>query len=227
MFSSHEGCEDEWRIKMARCRQKRFYKTNESTDGYWFMITRTSREDYCTLNLWVFVNKHFFLYTFEADQKYNRETNWSDGRCHKLLEDLNSGNSNVKCLRKIKDDEIVFANDNFKEKNIPQNPFKKQQGWEKHIEKVDEYYKRLKIEEKFKETEAPYILFGKHKGTEHEYTWKLFPDKPKRQGIVPGDEVLVWTRKGFKPVTVTRIEPAEGKEQPMCRVKKKIEKAFK
>jgi len=82
--------------------------------------------------------------------------------------------------------------------------------------------KRLEIEAEKCEVPAPYILFGKHDGLDKEYAWRLTPDKPKREGIVPGDRVLVWTRKGFKQVTVTRIEPADDKEQPTARVKKKL-----
>lgn len=50
----------------------------------------------------------------------------------------------------------------------------------------------------------------------------MTPDKPKRQGIAPGDTVVVWTKNGYKTVVVTRIEAAEDGPQPAARVKKKI-----
>lgn len=82
--------------------------------------------------------------------------------------------------------------------------------------------KRREMEEEKAKELAPFILYGKFDKSPEEYSWRLTPDKPKRQGIEPGDRVLVWTYHGWKQVTVTRIEPAEGKAQPAYRVKKKL-----
>lgn len=81
---------------------------------------------------------------------------------------------------------------------------------------------RRKIEEEKAKEPAPFILYGKFDKIPEEHCWRLTPDKPKREGIEPGDRVLVWTSIGWKQVTVTRIEPAEGKAQPAYRVKKKL-----
>lgn len=89
----------------------------------------------------------------------------------------------------------------------------------RYIEKIQ---RRLEIEAEKAKEPAPFILYGVYGNHQKEYAWRLTPDKEKRQGIVPGDKVVVWTAKGWKVVTVTRIEPAEGKEQPLNRVKKKL-----
>lgn len=194
------------------------------------------------INFWHITPSHTFLYTFKPNKLYNRKVVWSEDLCQQLLKELRSPKPSVFVVRYAMDGQQVFSD--MEGKFIPKTPKAptpqpqpdpkakelREQRRKEHEERLKEAQgrkavssKRRKIEDAKTQDKAPFILYGKHNaGGSKEYAWQLTPDKPKRQGIVPGDRVLVWTKYGFKQITVTRIEPAEGKEQPKARVKKKL-----
>ena len=194
------------------------------------------------INFWHMTPAHTFLYTFKPTEKYNGSSEWSEKLCQDLLAELRSPKPSMTVVRYAMDGQQVFSDMAGKvmpkppeaPKPVPQpDPMAKElreQRRKEHEERVQKAKdkksnskKRRQIEAAKTKEPAPFILFGTHDtGGSKEYAWQLTPDKPKRQGIVPGDRVLVWTKYGFDTVTVTRIEPAEGKKQPAARVKKKL-----
>ena len=206
---------------LKKNKTKLLYKTNRSFDDQWFVI-RTVCKNKAKLNFWVFTLEHNFLYTIVCNEEYNQKTEWTDEVCQKLLNELRSEKPNISVVRYCVDDKVVISANNNNEYLLPTNPLKRYPDLPVKIYKREKIKRRYEIEDALQKIDAPYILFGKHSTLDKEYAWKLTPDKPKRQGIVPGDKVVVWTKNGFRTVTVTRIEDATGKEQPLCRVKKKI-----
>ena len=197
------------------------FVTENTQTGDRFAIRLTTRKD--KINFWYASEEHKYLYTFAENANYNRKTEWTEDLCRQLLKELTEENSKISIFRHAIDDVYIF---NSEEKNdFPKMP-RQPKEFEKYLAKMKIIERRAKIEKDHHSGPAPFILYGKHNDygeTELEFAWKLTPDKPKRQNIKPGDLVLVWTKFGFKKVTVTRIEKAApGQKQPECRVKKKL-----
>ena len=171
------------------------------------------------INFWHITKGSTILYSFLPNEKYNRKTLCTKEICENLEKDLRSVNPSVRVLRFAVNGELIFSNGDHRGWSIPKvpDPFVIINEEERRISP-----KRLEIEKEKTREPAPYILYGKHNKKGKEYAWRLIPDKPKRQGILPGDKVIVWTRYGFTRITVTRIEKAEEQEQPTARVKKKL-----
>ncbi|MGN1026597.1 MAG: hypothetical protein ACI4P4_09350 [Faecousia sp.] len=171
------------------------------------------------INFWHITPEHTYLYTFIPNETYNRHAEWNEAFCKSLEKVLGMSNPIIPIIRYAVDGKVMFCTYNLG--SIPHPPSTPKKPLEKQRERGSQM-RRTEIESAKSRTPAPYILYAKHKDGGKEYAWQLTPDKPKRQDILPGDRVLVWTHNGFQKVTVTRIEPAVGREQPCCRVKKKL-----
>lgn len=172
------------------------------------------------INFWHITPEHTYLFTFKPDERFNRFAEWNEALCELLLKELRLPKPSLQLVRYAVDGKAVFYNSNLR--SLPKTPPapKKPQHKKRHAGKLRKF--RATIEAEKAKVPAPYILYGKHEGQGKEYAWQLTPDKPKRQGIQPGDLVLVWTSYGFKTALTTRIEPSEGKPQPKARVKCKL-----
>lgn len=184
------------------------YRTVNQVENLFAVYTSKSG-DY--IDFWHITGKQTFLYTFSPSEKFHQKRKWSEDLCLELLEDLRKPKPSCQVQRFAVNDQLVFVSDPSFNSSIPRIP-----------RKVDRSRNRAAIEEYFSQQPAPFILYGTHEKGGKEYAWKLTPDKPKRQGINPGDWVVVWTKQGFTTVRTSRIEPSEGKEQPKYRVKKKL-----
>lgn len=171
------------------------------------------------INFWHDDGQRIFLYTFVESDMYSRQVVWSDKICRELLEDLRKPTPSVKVIRFAIDNLLVFSDVDTQE--VPAMP-QKTEAQQMYQEKWDRTAFRAEVEERKCEEPAPYILYGTFSKRSKEYSWRLTPDKPCRQGIQPGHRVLVWTRYGFCRITVTRIEEAGDQPQPECRVKRKL-----
>ena len=212
--------------------RKRKYKTKcikktiPDINGEWFAIASTGKNNNLRgkINFWHFTPNHTYLYTFVSNESYHCKQKWTEDLYRKSEADLRSPNSNIKVLRFLIDDSVIFCETGYED--VPKIPKSRNypEGWEIHLQRKEKELHRIEIEAKKSKEFAPFILYGKFNNeSENEYFWKLNPDKAKRQGIVPGDRVVVWTKNGFKVVTVTRIEANDiNKEQPTARVKKKL-----
>lgn len=193
--------------------KRKQYRWENAETGELYVVARTwtKKGPGRTLNLWHVMGKDTVLYTFSQNEKYNHKTNWTEELCRKLEADLRSQKPSLNVLRFAVNGKCIFAADPSYESNVPNVPYEKT---------------RAEHEAEKNAVPAPYILYGKHDGLDVEFYWNLTPDKPKRQGIEPGDRVLVWTKKGFAAVTVTRIEKRDGRKKsqpvPTARVKKKM-----
>lgn len=174
------------------------------------------------INFWHEKGDNVLFFTFFPNDVWNKACLWDREMMEKLEADLKSPNPTVKVKRFAYNENLIFKEDGYAEQipKIPPVP-SEQDDQGKCVRK--EKGKRLQIEKEKTKEPAPYIVYAKHDECEKEFAWRLYPDKPKRQGIVPGDRVVVWTQRGFKDATVMRIEEAGDKEQPNARVKKKLE----
>lgn len=220
--------------------------TESNEDGERFVIGRSARSRSGWVNYWHLKDGHVYLFTFLPNQKYNKRKHWDRELYLKLEEDLRSAKPSVEVMRFAVDDKVIFyaKGSGFAVPAMPAPP-RKSPDWERHLEKLAQrenaeslqgtqqwgepqmtFEQRAEREEKKGKEKAPYILHGKFSEDSKEFSWKLTPDKPKRQGIQPGDRVLVWTKKGFAKVTCTRIERVDMRrkqpEHPKYRVKKKL-----
>lgn len=221
------------RIRKRRGRRIWRYCTFENEKGErWAFREIPNKSKFHPINFWYIVDDTCLLFTFKQNKIYNRKTTWTEDMIRKLENDLKSPNPSVKVLRCAYNNQVLFIADDYAMTgplpNPPREP-KRPDGWERHlekqkrcIEKQERRLTRLEIEEIKSKDAAPYILYGKHDNVDEEFVWNLTPDKPKRQGISIGDRVLVWTKRGFQEVTVTRIEEADGTVKPTARVKKKL-----
>lgn len=214
------------RIRKKRGRRIWMYRTFMNEEGErWAFREIPNKSKFRHMNFWHIVDGNCLLFTFKQNKIYNRKTIWTEDMIRKLENDLKSPNPSVKVLRCAYNNQILFVSDDYALTgplpNVPREPKRPDEG-EKHIEKQKKRPTRLEIEEIKNNEPAPYILYGKHDNVDEEFAWNLTPDKPKRQGISIGDRVLVWTKRGFSEVTVTRIEEADGTVKPTARVKKKL-----
>lgn len=174
------------------------------------------------VNFWHISGDFVRLYSFKSvKDKYDRSTTWYEGRCRELLADLMSPKPSVEVTRFVVNGQIVFTLDkNDMEQYVPKTPAplsEKRARTQKAWEKVYLEDKRM-----FKEDVAPLILYGKFSNCEKEYAWKLFPNRPCRQRIKPGNLVMVKTRGKESCAKVTRIEEAGDKEQPTQYVLRRV-----
>ena len=227
------GSKSKWVPKWIR-------RTFPNGDGERFAVapTRNRKKNGTVINFWHVTPSHTYLYTFMANKTYHKRRVWTEELYRELEADLRSPQPSVKVLRFAVDEKVIFSEDGHEQApKAPEAP-KRPDGWEMHLQREERKKehdqerkkKRAEIEAEKSQEPAPYILYGTHSKDGKEYAWRLTPDKPKRQGIVPGDRVLVWTKKGFTQAWVTRIEEAGDQEQPAARVKKKLapgEKVYK
>ena len=198
---------------------KTLYVTTKKNAKEWFAVKPTTNGK--KVNFWHDNGQHVYLYTFKQNNRYSRHIVWNDRICRDLLEDLRRPSPSVEVVR-FAVDGILFISDPESTPQVPQMPARVKADLKESGEWNGDHV-RADIEDYKCSTPAPYILYGEFRENQgKEYAWRLTPDKPKRQGIVPGDKVLVWTRCGFRKVRVTRIEEAGDKEQPECRVKRKL-----
>lgn len=208
-----------------------YYRTYPSETGERFAAlqkwhTRANSEN--IINFWHITPEHTYLFTIKPNKRFNRRSKWSEELCRELLGELRSPKPDVFVVRYVVDDTVLFSDLQGqcfpKPPKAPQAPpaSKKEERKKQHEQEQKKLKNRSEIEEEKCQEPAPYILYGTHAKDGKEYAWRLTPDKPKRQGIVPGDRVLVWTKKGFAQAWVTRIEEAGDQEQPAARVKKKL-----
>ena len=221
------------RIRKKRGRRIWMYRTFKNENGErWALREIPNNAKFRHMNFWHIVDDTCLLFTFKQNKLYNRKTIWTEDMIRKLEDDLKSPNPSVKILRCAYNNQVLFVSDDYAITgplpNTPREP-KKPDGLERHLEEKKRHFEkqerrltRLAIEEIKGNEPAPYILYGKHDNVDKEFAWNLTPDKPKRQGISIGDRVLVWTKRGFREVTVTRIEEADGTVKPTARVKKKL-----
>lgn len=172
------------------------------------------------INFWHITPEHTYFFTFKPDERFNRHAEWNEAFCERLLTELRLPKPSLQLVRYAVDEKAVFYNSNLW--RIPKTPPAPQTAQQQKQNNRKTRAFRAAIEEEKGNAPAPYILYGKHEGLGKEYAWRLTPDKPKRQGIQPGDLVLVWTSYGFRSVIVTRVEPSDGQPQPKYRVKKKL-----
>ena len=171
------------------------------------------------LNIWHDNGKNIYLYTITQNDKYNQHMVWSERKCRELLEELQQSEPTVQVVR-FAVDGVLYIADPESTPEVPAMP-------EKTAAQI-EYQKKwtvafAELEAKKGAEPAPFVLFGKHLDGKKEYSWKLTPDSPARQGIKPGDQVEVWTDYGYKKIVVTRIEKfEEAGIEPKGRVKKKV-----
>lgn len=219
-----------------------YYRTYPTETGERFAAlqtwhTKANSEN--IINFWHITPEHTYLFTIKPNKRFNRKAKWSEDLCRELLGELRSPKPDVFVVRYVVDDTVLFSDLQGKcfpkPPKAPQIPPELKEDLTKEErkqrreaaalaaqERKAKKLNRPQIEEAKCQEPAPYILYGTHQKNGKEYSWRLTPDKPKRQGIVPGDRVLVWTNKGFTQVWVTRIEEAGDREQPTARVKKKL-----
>ena len=195
------------------------YVTTNKKAKEWFAVKPTTNGK--KLNFWHDDGKHVTLYTFRRCEKYNQHMYWNERICRELLEELRKPVPALDVVR-FAVDGVLYLADPEATPEVPAMPPKTKEQL-MQINEWNNAYIRVNKEDAKCAKPAPYILYGVFPWNEKEYAWRLTPDKPKRQGIKPGDWVLVWTRAGFRTVRVTRIEEAGDKPQPECRVKRKIE----
>lgn len=202
-------------------KQRLIYWSPRAPKGEWFAVRSTLSGK--ALNFWHVTPEHTYLYTFKKNDVFNKAMVWTEEICTNLLADLHTAKPSVTVIQFAVDGNCIMTQykgaDEFPK--IPKRP----SDWEVRREKMLRREQRAAAEQEICEKGSPFILYGKHDKygkTEREYAWQLNPDKPKRQGIQPGDRVLVWTKRGWQQVTVTRIEKAGDRPQPVSRVKKKI-----
>lgn len=208
---------------MARSKDKWKWirRTFPTGEGERFVVapTRNRKKSGGYINFWHVTAEHTYLYTFRPNKIYNRRRVWTEDLFRALEADLRSPTPSVTVIRFAVDGQLIFSGDDTS-KEVPKTPEapKRPDGWEAHLQKEEIRAWRSEMEginlDELKDTPAPYILYGNHAKGGKEYAWKLFPNQPPRQGIVPGDHVLVDTAKGVLPVLVTRVEYAADKEQP-------------
>lgn len=187
------------------------YRSKEEKPGDYFVLCMTKNKT--AINLWHFTPENEYLYSFIPTEKYNRSIRWCWEKCKKLEENMRSPKPKVTVVRFAVNGVTYFSESGFGSTGCPEAPT--------YSIRPPEWAKTLPPEE-FSEP-APFILYGVHDDSlEKEFSWRLTTDVPERQGIVPGDRVLVVAKNRYIPVTVTRIEPSEGKEQPRCRVERKL-----
>jgi len=218
---------------MSKAKNRKWvYLSNLNETEEYFALAQTwnKQKPGTSINFWHITPAHEWLFTFRPTSKYNKDTMWSDRICRELEEDMKSQNPSVEVIRFAVDGMYIFKEEDHQSDAVPKPPaasksFEKESTNKTPEQKKEETKRRRRIfiEDKMGKVPAPFILYGKHENSEKEYSWKLTPDKPKRQGIVPGDTVMVWTRNGFTKATVTRIESLEADQpQPAARVKKKL-----
>lgn len=188
------------------------YRSKEGKPGDYYILSMTKNET--AMNLWHFTPEHEYLYSFIPNEKYHRGRRWCWEKCRKLEENMRSQKPKVTVVRFMADGVAFFHLKGFGNKECPEPPT--------HRALPPEWDDKS-MWMRYPSVPAPFILYGVHDtAPEKEYAWGLTPDIPERQGIVPGDRVLVFSRNRYVPITVTRIEPAEGDEQPRCSVARKL-----
>lgn len=204
-------------------------RTYPNENGERFVVKQTKGQSEAnpqTINFWHVKPGHTSLFTFVASEKYCKKTDWNEDMFRELLADLKSPKPSVAVVRVIVDGFQLF--NDLRGQTLPgtppepKPPEKKPKKPKKPFRQIHSFEDRVAAEAEINQEPAPFILYGCHIGRDKEYAWRLTPDKPKRKGIKPGDIVLAWTSHGWVYVEVTRIEPAEGKEQPTARVKRKL-----
>lgn len=207
------------------------YRSATNEKGERFAVSSTLNEN---VNFWHIAPGISRLYTFRAVvAKYDSGTYWSEKLCRELLADLMSPKPSVHVMRFVVNGMVIFeesGSERAKTQPLPKEPpplTEEEAEWARAREE------RMLEEEKMFNGPAPFILYGKHPHSWKEYAWKLFPDKPMRQDIKPGEKVMVKTENGKVRVIVTRIEEAGDKEQPTkwvihkIRIRPKKEKSEK
>lgn len=199
-------------------KQRLIYWSPRAPKGEWFAVRSTLSGK--ALNFWHVTPEHTYLYTFKKNDVFNKTLVWTEDVCRNLLADLHTPNPGVEVIRYAVDENCIMTK-YVGDDEVPILP-KRPSDWVIHQEKMLRREQRAATEKEICEKGSPFILYGRHGNAKKEYAWQLNPDKPKRQGIQPGDRVLVWTKCGWQQVTVTRIEEAGDQPQPASRVKKKI-----
>ena len=209
-------------------KKKWAYRSPEDKTGEGFALSQTwnKQKPGNYINFWHITSMQVALYTFEPNAKYNTEVMWSKKLCRELEADLRSPAPSVRVIRFAVNGTIIFADENNMKDELPKPPEHSMRSPVSRMgmqsQDTAALMHRRRVEEAKGKEPAPYILYGTHGNYPKEYAWSLNPDKPKRQGIVPGDRVLAWTQKGFAEIAVTRIEEIGDREQPTARVKKKL-----
>lgn len=200
------------------------YVTTHKKATEWFAVKPTANGK--KLNFWYDDGKHVTLYTFRQCDRYSRHMCWNERICREVLAELRKPAPALDVVR-FAVDGVLYLPDPESTPDVPAMPPRTKEQLMK-IQEWNSDYIRVNIEDYKCSTPAPFILYGIFPGrSPKEYAWRLTPDKPKRQGIEPGDTVLVWTRCGFRKAQVTRIEEAGDLPQPACRVKRKLDHAEK
>lgn len=215
----------------------------EEEGGERFVLARSATSRSGWVNYWhITKDGHEYLFSFFPNQRFNKHRPWSKELFLELEEDLRSANPSVKVLRFAVDGNVIFVENGFGMTlpTIPESPKKNSQGQiipasveekkalRRLLDKKKRQEKFAAIEEEMAKAKekAPYWLYGKFSEDGKEFVWKLTPDEPERQGIQPGDWVLVWSKDTFAKVKCTRIEKVDRRrrqpEHPKYRVKKKL-----
>lgn len=207
-------------------------RTFPDENGERFVLTHTrgtgSKGVGHGLNFWHVTPDHTYLFTFFPNETYHKKMNWTEDLFRELEANLRSPAPSVKVVRFAVDDMIIFSEKPYggqapKAPEAPEAP----EVWQKRTRKekltaAQKYLRRLDIERAKNAEPAPFVLYAVFKAGGKEFAWNLTPDNPKRQGIEPGDEVLVWANDRFCKAIATRIEPADGSVIPTARVKRKL-----
>lgn len=165
-----------------------------------------------------------YMYTFRPTEQWNAGIEWDEEKCRELLADLSQPTPSVKVIQFSVDGTYIFSDiqaDMKQKQKIPNEPVmqRKKKTPPDLASKREEIAEKEKIKGSVPPQFICYGKYGMHK--KKEYCWGLIPDKPKRQGIKPGDKILVWSAfsKAYTYVICTRIEPAESSTaHPKCRV---------
>lgn len=140
---------------------------------------------------------------------------WTEQRCRDLLEQIMHKDSPIQVMRFAVDGMVFFADDSIAKTAIGEMPV-----WSPEVEATLTEQKKKELADA-RELElnlvedakpAPLILYGTHgrnPDAKTVYAWKLNPDVPERQGIMPGDKVIVSTKRGPQIVFCLRIEEAD------------------
>lgn len=177
-----------------------------------------------SLNFWYKYRKQELFYSFLPHEKFSKTSVWTEDLCRDLMSELRKPKPCVEVTRFAANGAYFFKADPSMTDEVPKMPEPKKQY--KPRKPISEEYR--KAEEAKGAEPAPFILYGKHEGDDKEYCWKLNPNKPKRQGIEPGDKVLAWTSHyGWQVVTCTKIEKVDRRKKkqpkPTCRVRRKLD----
>lgn len=223
---------------MARWAYIRRFELEECAERFVLARNKNCRRGW--VYYWHFTEDgHEYVFGFYPNEKYNKRSKWSKELFLELEEDLRSAKPSVKVVIFAVNGNVFFS-ENGTGATLPAAPDRLKKNSEgqlvpqsieeqKAIKRKLEHRKRMEaiaaMEEMNKE-KPPYWLYGKFTEDGKEFTWKLNPDVPERQGIQPGDWVLVWSRDKYVKAKCTRIEKVDRRkkqpEHPKYSVKKKL-----